>query len=854
MKNSFCKSCRSVRSWFHRYINGMKGAISLFLAICMLPFLSLAALLVESARYQSVAETLQEILDSAGMSTLADYDDYLEERFGLLATSQDPYTGGLDATLEKYITENADVLAGAADVNSVSANGAYALNDDEIFEHQILEFSEVSATTKTLVEGLNISEVIRKLEEKLVGKETKKQLENISDNTSDLANVVTAVVNLLTSVKKLQTKASECSSAQTSYENAYDTFKSKLSVLAQKVKSALEADSTLTTDKLFKKSAVKTAYNNVETARKNYYSTVSTLKTKFESYSSQIIDVYDKVDKVQEELNDANTKKTSSGAAITSNALEQYTQIIAEVLDYLEICYGNNYTTRIRDVKNELNAQKTLLNQAFDKDDVSSDWTEDASLTTWLENNNYSVIGTQIVDDMGYENVSGTLLTMVTELSSIMVSDTTVTASTSDTLSMGSYIELFTNLAGLNILYDGSLNAKVSSGYGVGSELYADFVTDGINNILTGAQNYYAAIRDGVAAIATANIFRMIDAAKDLCSALITFVEGIVDFITGILAFLADVLVGIAELIINMDELYEKFVLASYCTYNMPNRTNYKSGSGLSKYKYNNIYRLAESHTPSHGSDNAAVSLLTFIAGQDYSYDNTMFYGAELEYMVEGTSDEIGNQTSAFMAIYVWRFLMNIGSVMSSGEVQLQANLLGAASAGIGSVLVYILALFVEPLLDTILLVNGGDVFLLKDFVYCMPSGLYEYITQLNKLTSLSEADRSTITNKIKSTATHKFPDFADFENDGFLKMSYEENLMLVMMLTVDKDTLINRMQNIVSMEGITKYETDGGFALSNAYTSVYTDVAFTLNPMFNLDKLTESGLFTFHQTGYFTY
>ncbi len=338
------------------------------------------------------------------------------------------------------------------------------------------------------------------------------------------------------------------------------------------------------------------------------------------------------------------------------------------------------------------------------------------------------------------------------------------------------------------------------------------------------------------------------------CHSVNNLVTGVGQLFAGIVHYLVVIFQGLAELIYDKDELYEKYVLASYCTYNMPNRTNISSGSGLSGYSYSNITTLAETHTSYHGAKNAAASLVNFVAGEDYSWDNTMFYGAELEYIVEGTNDELGNQSSVFMALYVWRFLMNIGTVMSDGEVSLMASLAGSATAGVGSVLIYVLALFIEPLLDTILLVNGGNVYLLKDFVYCMPTGLYKYLEELESLTSLAEADKSIVDKSITKAATNAFSDFKDFKYEGFLEMGYEENLMLIMKLTVDKATLINRMQNIVSMEGITKYETDGGFALSNAYTSVYTDVEFTLNPMFNLDKLTESGLFTFHQTGYFTY
>ncbi len=475
MKSKFQKGYKRVRRWFHRYINGMKGAISLFLAICMLPFLSIAALLIESSRYQSVAELLQEITDSAGLSTLADYDDYLEERFGLLAADQTS-DDTLEEKLDKYMTENVDVLASAATVKSVSVNGKYALNDDDIFEHQILEFSEASATAKSIVEGLNISDVIDDLTENLIDSNLTQQIQNISDNTGDLVDVVTAMTDLFTDMDELNDKLNECKTAQTDYENKYNTFKSKLSTLAQKVKDELEADSTLTTEKLFKKSDVKRAYNEVETARKNYYNSASTYKSKFESYADQIVTVYNSVENVFDKIDDLNNNKVGDGATIVDTTLDMYNDIINTVSDLLDECYGINYETRIEAIKNEFSTQITLLNQEFDKDDVTSDWTEDANLITWLESNRYAEINTDIVSGMGYTGVGTNIEQIIEDIAELMVQDISAPANT-DTISVDGYIELFTNLAGLTLMYDPTLNAKVPDGYSEGSELYAEYVT-----------------------------------------------------------------------------------------------------------------------------------------------------------------------------------------------------------------------------------------------------------------------------------------------------------------------------------------------------------------------------------------
>ena len=51
--NRIRKALKPIRKFVHKYVNGTKGMISIFLALVMSPLLSVSLLLVESARYQS---------------------------------------------------------------------------------------------------------------------------------------------------------------------------------------------------------------------------------------------------------------------------------------------------------------------------------------------------------------------------------------------------------------------------------------------------------------------------------------------------------------------------------------------------------------------------------------------------------------------------------------------------------------------------------------------------------------------------------------------------------------------------------------------------------------------------------
>ncbi len=102
-----------------RYINGTKGVISLFLAILMLPFVSIGGALINAARVDSAVAVFDEALCNASNSTLGTYDEFLRKRFGLLAISQNTSSRGggytvqnlISDTFEYYMEQNVGVLS-----------------------------------------------------------------------------------------------------------------------------------------------------------------------------------------------------------------------------------------------------------------------------------------------------------------------------------------------------------------------------------------------------------------------------------------------------------------------------------------------------------------------------------------------------------------------------------------------------------------------------------------------------------------------------------------------------------------------------------------------------------------------
>ena len=138
----------------HKWINGTKGAISLLLAMLLLPFYSLAAVLVENMRYQSAVRTLDEVLGTASVSSLSKYDKYLKDRFGLLAVEQGDSEGALTDSTLFYLEKNQLIDIAGIDMDRVSATGMYPLADTRVLRHQVEEYSKILVPSKLAADGL----------------------------------------------------------------------------------------------------------------------------------------------------------------------------------------------------------------------------------------------------------------------------------------------------------------------------------------------------------------------------------------------------------------------------------------------------------------------------------------------------------------------------------------------------------------------------------------------------------------------------------------------------------------------------------------------------------------------------
>ena len=175
-------------------INGVRGAISLFLAVLMTPFLTIALLLVEAGRYNSSVSLLDEAMGVSSYSVLADYDSYLLKRWGVLGLSQE---GDISKKFSDYMTENTSVGGSALTWSNPTIEGIYPLSDTSILHNQIMEYSKLNVPTQLA------SRLFSVFGDAFKNMDKKAELEDVLANLTGFAKSADSAVETLTAGVKV---------------------------------------------------------------------------------------------------------------------------------------------------------------------------------------------------------------------------------------------------------------------------------------------------------------------------------------------------------------------------------------------------------------------------------------------------------------------------------------------------------------------------------------------------------------------------------------------------------------------------------------------------------------------------
>jgi len=962
---------KKLNKGFHRYINGTKGVISLFLAILMVPFATIAGSLVNAARINSAVAVFDEALCNASNSTLGTYDEFLRKRFGLLAMSQNTASHGsgytaqdlISETFEFYMEQNLGALSNTYTNYDVSATGVYPLADTDVLLSQVMEASKYTVPGKLVIDGLSLDNLLNKLtdslslassifgtltagatmadkfsacEEKLTALST--QITNSETARSeydtaynDFVSAVNAYNTLIdeinqklaekqTAVNNAETKVSQC-------QTALDTEAEKISDLLQEIKD-MENEKDANGNKIdntekiaeYKEShkdemaAYNTAVENLETAESELSSAETALNNVISSYANSLSEkrtavtnakstYVSKIDAFATELQktgEAVIAAQSSVASavnsgvdlaqnITSTIYEGQKQGINDQIKDMEenrdaaAERGDNTAKYLwqdeidaaKEKETSIKNQNTLADayyaapsiainslDSFTTEDYQSLYADAYSRLISLKSNVQSyVVRTdsttrlsgassyyetisqilssgdvdKLKENLGQEIANSSFIALVKAVVGFVKAIFTLTTWYDPDLCATISTDNYSAIGGLPSMKDRSdgsqysLKSEFADVDQQKSDYYKDLLGEYSNNpAVAGSATTISNVMDTITnSINTISTLNWDDWTKVL-SNLKTIATEIGNIVSSVFSFIAN----LVEIVTNA--ITQKILLSGYIAYNVPNRTTY-TGKALTGAGYS---------LPNKNSEQ-----------QGYA-----FYGAETEYIIHGSLSETDNQSSLFNTIYLLRLVLNIVGVATNGEVATLAGEAGAATFGIGTVVVYILYFIAEPFVDTLILVNSGSIPVIKTKVFLTPSGIPDLISKFLNLT-LTEAQKNTAYQKVIKVASvgQASDSFAENYADAissnisdpqlpsqenlFTKswdFDYTKTLILIMTLFTSTDKMISRLADVVQMEGsydavnrIDRYT----FNLDHSYTYLRATGTFEANEFIKISN-----------------
>ena len=830
-----------------KLLKGLKGSISILLCITLTPIMTIAASLVEYARYQEVVAVADELMEVSCISTLSDYDTYIHNRFGLLSTSQEQ-TLGEDTV--GYLEENAKSLGKQLSVANTSVNGQLTLENVEVLRRQLVDVSELTATSAILMEDFKLQELL----DKLNGVE---QFQSVMNTVSGLADLTDALSNAVTKLKELKAAIEAVVTALNNVKNTATTLASQMSSLYTTLSTnGISFPEELTAEELEEK--LQELYDTYWTSINNVYNTGNTLVTQITSLKTLLGNVGTSatnfVTAVEEAKTAAQNITKENEADEDGSVAEVATQSLEDILDSMAELVNNTVDSISGDAIEV--AKQTLdnvVNTALESTGMSDivdfvnggmptkeDWISLAgtAATVYYEGGQsglLSYLKEKFVPDINFDFAA-----MSTEIGNVI--DEALNGLKEDAGDktgdlLANLINIIKGLFDMNFFFDEELNAFVSIA-GVENSPYQEFIA-ALGTALTAVEDFSTSI-DGF------DLFGILDSMGDMFGA-------IGDLMTSIWNIAGASATSILELAQNavtgdVQGLYEKMLIAGYMRHNFPCRldagnVSYDAdgnvmnldlnGTGLTGFSYNDIPRPALISGQTANVANGFQSLSTLINNlQAGTGSDSMFRGAELEYIRAGTNSELANQIFVFFDLYFLRLILDLPSIFMDTEVGTIA-----AAATVASWVVYILYVVLEPFCDTLLLVNGAEVALGRTNCWLTPTGIGGFV---GKLAECVLGDPDLVKDLFGEDLAKQFEDFTGGSNGGttgnFGETGYRSYVLILLLVFVDSNTMVSRFGELVELESIAYYSQQGSsFAMSKTYTAVELQADITFKPFFDL-------------------
>lgn len=850
----------------NKLIRVTKGSISVLLCLVITPFLTLAACLVEMYRYQTVTTSVQELIDLSSFSALADYDPYLLERFGLLALSQN---GDPNAVYQQLMTDNLGVMGQAVTPGLLSTTPANPLSgfgsesQYDVIRNQITDFSEMTVLSEFAFKELKIDELMEKLED-LTG------LSKIADAASAVVELASSVETLVNDVNALIATLQSIENSISTINDNYIYLNNNMYNLIDDISSSgfvLEDDDLSTTDinerdvsyddfmliygtylqdNLSYADILNTSINTLATALGDLPTQIDALKDSAAAAKKAAQDA--KAKTVGSEKADESTKQVADPLetivdAVDSSiekALQKFQEkSVDDLLEGVRLFMSNLDMTFYTNSHQDIFAVYPVPQEAKDMIDKFLEIAPD----TWTGTDEQDIrqkIKAQIIGTFDVQIISKFLLDIQSDFQgTVDKAQSSFTDSIQSSLTdlLNGLIGAVQGLFNLDGFYNPEMNAFLSDS--VMANIGNNNQPNPFQTILESIKSLMDAATAFTEAIIGLDFLKMLTAVKDLFIAVETAIEGLVEMVDQKISKISEIVGYFA----NDDpaSLYDLFLMSTYVTYNLPNRTsNMSSDSALTGYAYKQIPFSKYEGVTLPVDVKGVAAVIQIINDLANGGSDEMFKGAELEYIRAGTQSELMNQAITFMDIYFIRLVLNLPAVFRDPNVTSMAALFNVASW-----VILIIVMIGEPLVDTILLVNGISVPIIKKSCYLTPIGLGKLLKKAGEESPIAKKLAGSTLGKIP---VESVPDAVPFtEPSELLNTSYRTYCLLIIMFELEEDVILQRFSDIVQLEAAMYYKNKDGsvFDLDEAYTTLETSSTFTFNSLFNFIEVGDSALFT---------
>ncbi|MGM9603116.1 MAG: hypothetical protein ACI3W5_16210 [Faecousia sp.] len=931
--------------WPFSYINGIKGAISLFLAVLMTPFLTIGMLLVEAGRYNSAVSLLDEAMGVSSYSVLADYDPYLLERWGLLGVSQNVK---MEEKFADYMDVNVSSIGNSFEISKCTVDGMYPLSNKDILYNQIMEYSKLNAPTQIAsrllsVVGDAVGDIksVQKFLDKITP--TIQILDTMSSVITAGIKIIDSGITLVDSSIKMKESAQRLEELASKYEADYVSFATSVNSLIGYYQQKIDLENQLT-----QLNQTLTTLQEEQRALQETSDGSDTTKAAILENEEKLIETTDQINSVKQQLNvvssnissaksNSNSAQTTYAATLndiknelqnfrtlTNDTLKSMSSISNDILSGAESLASleaqlHRQNTELEKKKNDLEkANGRLKEWAASEDDpeylkVLSEKIALEEQVAELERTNAALetdvaiikAGETCLGEMtsemstSFEDYSDEVIASVISgfdklrtkvlalnIGGISASSPSINREQYRNIEVAGYVAadeidafleaqekklkegqfsalmdgllaIYNSVMGMSIFFEDDLSACLNVNYydeNVGGLPGGTNTKGDVIDLLSSLGSAINSVETLKMHMQTLQLWKLLRDLKDVAQSILNLIISLGNFIRVVIENIAEAATG-----------YDRWYLTTYCTYNLSCRSDFSnqrmsftnmSGKSFGDESFPNKGK-GTFNVPVFGEISALINTIKNCMNQSGS--DITFNGAELEYVLFGSSSEVANQLYVFCVLYVLRVLECIPMITANAEIQ---GLAAASTFGYPVVmgLYYVL----EPLVEVVLLCNGKNQPLVPTKPYLTPSGLPKLLTSLVFFCKLTSEQEEKIKGKMISAFTTAEGEY-DYQKKLFeytgtdayggkspFDFSYKDFCMVLLLLTVSKDRMLERLSNVIQMETLYHYQYEKAsytFDLKKSCTFIHAETEAKVGQI--MPGLLDASIFTVKREQY---